>query len=121
MLFLGLHSRLSHLEECRLGAPRGPTTRPERRDYPEGGQGHYPAHRHREHFAKTGRQDNAFAHHKRDEVRMPIYEYQCCKCCEQFERLVFRSDEAVSCPKCESADVQKMMSVCGFKSGGDKG
>lgn len=52
---------------------------------------------------------------------MPIYEFTCCKCCEQFERLVFRSDEAVTCPKCESADVQKMMSVCGFKSGGDKG
>ncbi len=52
---------------------------------------------------------------------MPIYEYQCCNCSEQFERLVFRSDEAVNCPKCESSNVQKMMSVCGFKSGGDKG
>jgi len=52
---------------------------------------------------------------------MPIYEYECCECCEQFEKLVFRSDEAVSCPKCESANIQKRMSVCGFKSGGDKG
>ena len=52
---------------------------------------------------------------------MPIYEYECCNCCECFERLVFRSDEAVSCPKCESSNVHKMMSVCGFKSGGDKG
>jgi putative FmdB family regulatory protein len=52
---------------------------------------------------------------------MPIYEYECCSCCEQFERLVFRSDEPVSCPKCESAEVRRQMSVCGFKSGGDKG
>ncbi len=54
---------------------------------------------------------------------MPIYEYECCNCCECFERLVFSSDEAeaVRCPKCESSDVHKMMSVCGFKSGGDKG
>lgn len=53
---------------------------------------------------------------------MPIYEYECCRCCESFERLVFRSDEAVSCPKCESVDVQRKMSVFGFKStGGDKG
>jgi len=52
---------------------------------------------------------------------MPIYEYECCKCCEKFERLVFRSDEAVNCPKCESDEVEKVMSVFGFKSGGDKG
>jgi putative FmdB family regulatory protein len=52
---------------------------------------------------------------------MPIYEYACCNCSEQFEMLVFRSDEAVCCPKCESSNVNKMMSVCGFKSGGDKG
>jgi len=52
---------------------------------------------------------------------MPIYEYECCDCCERFELLVFRSDDAAVCPKCESARVQKMMSVFGFKSGGDKG
>ena len=52
---------------------------------------------------------------------MPIYEFECCSCCEQFEKLVLKSDEQVSCPKCSSANVQKMMSVCGFKSGGDKG
>jgi putative FmdB family regulatory protein len=56
-----------------------------------------------------------------EEKEMPIYEYECCKCSEKFERLVFRSDETVSCPKCESGDVQKVLSVFGFKSGGDKG
>jgi putative FmdB family regulatory protein len=49
---------------------------------------------------------------------MPIYEYECCSCCDKFERLVFRSDEPVNCPKCESENVQRVMSVCGFKSGG---
>lgn len=52
---------------------------------------------------------------------MPIYEYECNGCREKFECLVFRTDEAVSCPRCDSPDVQKVMSVCGFKSGGDKG
>jgi putative FmdB family regulatory protein len=52
---------------------------------------------------------------------MPIYEYQCDKCHAKFERLVFRSDEATDCPECGSLDVQRMMSVFGFKSGGDKG
>ncbi|NSW86264.1 MAG: zinc ribbon domain-containing protein [Syntrophobacteraceae bacterium] len=52
---------------------------------------------------------------------MPIFEYECCQCGEQFEKLVFKSDENVDCPKCKSRDVAKMMSVCGFKSGGDKG
>ncbi len=52
---------------------------------------------------------------------MPIYEYECCECCERFEKLVFRGDEPVGCPKCQSANINKVMSVCGFKSGGDKG
>lgn len=52
---------------------------------------------------------------------MPIYEYECCDCCEKFETLVFRSDEPVTCPKCSSGNAQRVMSVFGFKSGGDKG
>ena len=52
---------------------------------------------------------------------MPIYEYECCGCQEKFEKLVFRSDEAVCCNACGSSRVQRVMSVCGFKSGGDKG
>ena len=52
---------------------------------------------------------------------MPIYEFACDKCEEQFETLVFRSDDAVTCPKCGSENVRRVMSVCGFKSGGEKG
>lgn len=52
---------------------------------------------------------------------MPIYEYRCGGCGERYECLVFRSDEAVQCPKCGSSDAHREMSVFGFKSGGDKG
>lgn len=52
---------------------------------------------------------------------MPIFEYECCKCSDKFERLVFRSDGPINCPKCNSDEVQRVLSVFGFKSGGDKG
>jgi len=52
---------------------------------------------------------------------MPIFEFVCCDCCESFEKLVFKSDESVSCPKCNSTKVQRQMSSFGFKSGGEKG
>ena len=48
---------------------------------------------------------------------MPIYEYQCGKCDEEFEALVFRADEAVACPECKGDRVKRLMSVCGYKSG----
>jgi len=51
---------------------------------------------------------------------MPIYEYECCGCQVIFEKLVFRSDEAIRCDACGCPDVHRVMSVCGFKSGGDK-
>ncbi|MEN6440351.1 MAG: zinc ribbon domain-containing protein [Syntrophobacter sp.] len=52
---------------------------------------------------------------------MPLFEYECHNCSEHFETLVLKSDEIVSCPKCNSAEVHKMLSVCGFKTGGGKG
>jgi putative FmdB family regulatory protein len=41
---------------------------------------------------------------------MPIYEYVCMECESHFEELV-RNGEAVSCPDCESARVEKQFSV----------
>jgi len=49
---------------------------------------------------------------------MPIYEYTCANCNKDFETLVFRSDEEVSCPRCKGTDVHRLMSACGFKSSG---
>ncbi len=42
---------------------------------------------------------------------MPIYEYVCGGCERRFEKLVRRFDEAVSCPSCDSASVEKQLSV----------
>ena len=46
---------------------------------------------------------------------MPIYEYHCCSCENDFEKLVFGQEE-VTCPKC-GGEVKKVMSTCCFKSG----
>lgn len=42
---------------------------------------------------------------------MPIYEYACNGCGQQFEKLVRRFAEAVSCPACASPAVDKQLSV----------
>jgi len=42
--------------------------------------------------------------------KMPIYEYKCNNCGEDFEKLVFGNKE-VSCPKCSSKEVKKKLSV----------
>ncbi|MGH2651704.1 MAG: FmdB family zinc ribbon protein [Actinomycetota bacterium] len=47
---------------------------------------------------------------------MPIYEYHCPACGEEFEKLVF-GQAAVSCPGCASRDVGRRLSVFGLKSG----
>ncbi|MEW6053476.1 MAG: FmdB family zinc ribbon protein [Nitrospirota bacterium] len=41
---------------------------------------------------------------------MPIFEYTCRICSEDFEKLVFGSQE-VCCPKCSSTEVKKKFSV----------
>jgi putative FmdB family regulatory protein len=42
----------------------------------------------------------------------------CRKCEEEFEVLVMRSDEEIECPKCEGADVERLLSVAAFNAGG---
>ena len=46
---------------------------------------------------------------------MPIYEYRCEKCGEEFECLVLGSTKP-ECTACNSRNVTKMMSACGFVS-----
>ena len=51
---------------------------------------------------------------------MPIYEYHCEKCGKDFECLVMGSDEP-ECPHCESKEVSRLLSACGFVSKGASG
>jgi len=53
-------------------------------------------------------------------IHMPIYEYHCEKCDENFEYIVF-GKEKPCCPSCNSKKVCKQMSVCGFLSKGGGG
>lgn len=49
---------------------------------------------------------------------MPIYEYICRSCGEEFEYLVMGRDDRATCPKCEGKEVQRMVSAASFKSSG---
>lgn len=51
---------------------------------------------------------------------MPIFEYHCNGCGVDFERLVF-GGETPTCPNCDSPEVNKLMSACGFLSKGSGG
>jgi putative FmdB family regulatory protein len=44
---------------------------------------------------------------------MPIYEYTCSECSEEFEELVSGNSE-VKCPSCGSPDVKKKFSLFGM-------
>lgn len=48
---------------------------------------------------------------------MPIYEFVCSECGEEFEELVLGSNKNVKCKKCKSPNVEKKMSAFAFKSG----
>ena len=46
---------------------------------------------------------------------MPIYEYTCRKCKNAFEQLV-RKGDVPACPKCNSENLEKMLSLCAVSS-----
>ncbi|MBN1426755.1 MAG: zinc ribbon domain-containing protein [Anaerolineae bacterium] len=50
---------------------------------------------------------------------MPIYEYKCPDCGEEFEKLVRGMSDAdqVSCPTCNSDNVKRKMSLVAAKGG----
>jgi putative FmdB family regulatory protein len=48
---------------------------------------------------------------------MPIFEYKCKQCGDEFEKLVFNRADAIDCPKCHTHDVAKKFSAFGMKSG----
>lgn len=41
---------------------------------------------------------------------MPLYDYTCNKCGEQFEALVLKQLPAPKCPKCQATDLEQMIS-----------
>ena len=47
---------------------------------------------------------------------MPIYEYTCRKCGNDFEVIIF-GDDTPECPECGGKDCQKNMSSFGFSMG----
>lgn len=51
---------------------------------------------------------------------MPIYEFHCDECGEDFECLIMGSDIA-ECTCCKSRNVNRLMSACGFVSKGGGG
>ena len=47
---------------------------------------------------------------------MPIFEYRCLDCENQFEKIVLRSSEEAECPSCHSSHAEKLLSA--FAVGG---
>jgi putative FmdB family regulatory protein len=50
---------------------------------------------------------------------MPIYEYVCKKCKHKFE--IFHRGgerEKIECPQCKGKEIEKLLSLFGFSSGG---
>jgi putative FmdB family regulatory protein len=48
---------------------------------------------------------------------MPIYEFRCASCGEEFETLVFARDARADCPKCGGTETRKLMSTFASKAG----
>jgi putative FmdB family regulatory protein len=48
---------------------------------------------------------------------MPIFEYHCQSCQDDFEQIVLNEKIRVQCPRCQSSKVKKKVSAFSFKSG----
>ncbi|MFW6324030.1 MAG: FmdB family zinc ribbon protein [Desulfovibrionales bacterium] len=50
---------------------------------------------------------------------MPIYEFQCTKCKNQFEEIILKNDDSrPKCPSCGSTDVEKLLSPGNIRAKG---
>jgi putative FmdB family regulatory protein len=52
---------------------------------------------------------------------MPIYEYFCAACGEEFSKLQKMGGEPTVCPKCDSTDVARKISACAIGGGASGG
>ena len=48
---------------------------------------------------------------------MPLYEYRCRDCGEEFEAVVFKRTQRVHCKKCNGPRVEKLVSVFAISGG----
>ena len=52
---------------------------------------------------------------------MPIFEYRCTACGENFSKLQFGANaEGVKCPKCDSSEVERQLSTFASASSGSE-
>jgi putative FmdB family regulatory protein len=47
---------------------------------------------------------------------MPLYEYKCTGCGNQFELLILKASQSVACPECSSDAVERMLSMFAVSS-----
>ena len=48
---------------------------------------------------------------------MPIFEYQCRECKQEFEAILWRDSEKVECPDCGTPEVTRMISSFAVSNG----
>jgi len=51
---------------------------------------------------------------------MPIYEYRCNRCANEFELLVLKTSPAAACPECESPEIEQLLSGFAVSSEGTR-
>jgi len=51
---------------------------------------------------------------------MPIYEYRCSECSDEFELLVLRTSPAPRCPSCQSPRLEQLLSGFAVSSEGTR-
>ncbi len=49
---------------------------------------------------------------------MPLFEYKCADCSNEFEELVGNFEQKINCPKCNSLHVERKLSVFAASAGG---
>ncbi len=52
---------------------------------------------------------------------MPIFEYRCAKCKQEFEEIVFSDRAEIKCPKCGSRENERLLPSFAVKGGSQGG